>query len=260
MFAPVNTFRQRLAEGQILIGTGIALADPQASEALADSVDFLWIDLEHSAMSEEALRGHLLAARARKKPAFVRVAGACTHLIKPVLDAGAHGIIVPQVRRVEEVRQVVADCRYPPVGQRGFGPLVPSNYGRSAGSDYVEQANAGLFVTVMVETAEAVETIDEIVAVPGLDSVVIGPWDLSGSFGLLGQVEHPTVVAAMEKIIASARRAGLSVGSGLGTDPDYACILVRRGVQWLQMGGDCGYLVHCADWLTSSVRNRLDQG
>ena len=258
MFESIAAFRRRLQEGEVLIGSAIYLTDPLASEALADSVDFLWVDLEHGAMSPEALRGHLLAARAKKKPGFVRVAGSDTPFIKPVLDAGADGIVVPQVRSAEEVRHIVADCRYPPVGRRGFGPLVPTNYGREEEAEYIEQANAYVFVAVMIETAEALQAIDDIVFIPGLDSVVLGPWDLSGSLGVLGDIQHPRVVAAMEEVIAKARAAGLSVGSGLGVDAEYAYLQAKRGVQWLQVGGDCGYLVHCIDHITSSVRSRLN--
>ena len=257
MFDPVAHFRSRLARGEVLAGPGIYLTDPQSSEALADSFDFLWLDMEHSPMSMEALRGHLLVARSKQKPAFVRVGGSDTAFIKPVLDAGASGIVVPQIRSVDEVKGVVADCRYPPVGRRGFGPLVPTNYGRSGGPAYVEAANTQLFVSVMVETAEAVAAIDQIVAIPDLDSVVLGPWDLSGSLGLLGEVGHPKVVAALERVIASAKAAGLSVGSGMPADPEFALLQVRRGVQWLQLGGDCGYLVAYADQLASQLRRRL---
>ena len=257
MFDPVAHFRQRLAQGEVLAGPGIYLTDPQSSEALADSFDFLWLDMEHSPMSIEALRGHLLVARSKQKPAFVRVGGSDTAFIKPVLDAGASGIVVPQVRSVEEVKRVVGDCRYPPVGRRGFGPLIPTNYGRNAGPEYVATANAQLFVSVMIETAEAVAAIDQIVALPGLDSVVLGPWDLSGSLGFLGEVGHPKVVAALEKVIASAKGAGLSVGSGMPADPEFAALQVSRGVQWLQLGGDCGYLVAYADLLASQLRQHL---
>lgn len=257
MFDPVIHFRKRLAQGEVLAGPGIYLTDPQSSEALADSFDFLWFDMEHSPMSMEALRGHLLVARSKQKPAIVRVGGSNTPFIKPVLDAGAHGIVVPQVRSVEEVKRVVDDCRYPPMGRRGFGPLIPTNYGRNGGPEYVATANAQLFVSVMIETAEAVEAIDQIVALPGLDSVVLGPWDLSGSLGVLGEVGHPKVVAALEKVIISAKAAGLSVGSGMPADPEFAALQVRRGVQWVQLGGDCGYLVAYADQLVSQLRQRL---
>jgi 2-keto-3-deoxy-L-rhamnonate aldolase RhmA len=189
----IARFRQRLAAGQLCIGASISLTDPHASAALGPSVDFLWIDLEHSLMSPEAMSAHLLAARAQQTPALVRVTGSSTPFIKPVLDAGAEGIIVPQVRSVAEVRQVVADCRYPPLGQRGFGPRVPSNYGREEGQSYIERANREIFVAVQIETAEALAALDEILAVPGLDSLVLGPWDLSGALGRLGDVEHPEV-------------------------------------------------------------------
>lgn len=257
MFDPIIAFKKRLRRGEVLIGASISLSDPQASEALADSVDFLWIDLEHSAISPEALRGHLLAARGKGKPAMVRVPGSGAAFLKPVLDAGAHGIVVPQVRSPDEVMQVVSDCRYPPQGRRGFGPLIPSNYGRTGGPEYVAEANRHLLVAVMIETVEAVETIDEIVAIPGLDSIVLGPWDLSGSLGLLGQVDHPQVVAAMEKVIARARQVGVFVGSGMGPDPAFACRQARRGVQWLQVGGDCAYLVRSADQLAATIHEQL---
>ena len=258
MFDPITRLKKRLAEGQILIGSGIYFTDPQASEALADSFDFLWYDMEHSGMSLEALRNHLMVARTKNKPTIVRVTASGTPFIKPVLDAGASGIVVPQVRSVEEVRQVVSDCHYPPLGQRGFGPLIPTNYGRDDGGvDYAERANAGIYVSVMLETAEALEAIDEIVAVPGLDGVVIGPWDLSASLGLLGEVEHPTLVGAMEKIIETARAAGLSVGSGMPVDADFAAQQADRGVQLLQVGGDIVYAIKSADQIVNAIHTKL---
>ena len=254
----IDRFRQDLQAGRVCFGAGISLTDPLVTDALGDSVDFVWIDLEHSAMSPQTLSGHLLAARARGIPALVRARGSDAPFVKPVLDIGADGIIVPQVRDVDEVRRVVSDCRYTPLGRRGYGPRVPSNYGRDGGKDYAERANRELFVAVQIETAEALAALDDIVAVPGLDSLVIGPWDLSGSLGLLGQLDHPQVVAAIEEIIVKARSAGLPVGAGMGADPDFACRMINRGVQWVQVGVDCGYLVKCMDQITAAVRSRLE--
>jgi 4-hydroxy-2-oxoheptanedioate aldolase len=251
---PIERFRGEMRAGRLQVGAGIGLSDPLVSDILAGSLDFLWIDLEHSPVSPEALSGHLLAARARGKPGIVRVPMPGTAFLKPVLDLGADGIIVPQVRTVEEVRQAVADCRYPPVGSRGFGPRVPSDYGRVPTPEFTAAANREVFAAVMIETAEALAAIDEIVRVPGLDSVVIGPMDLSASLGMLGECEHPKVVAAIERIIAAARNAGIFVGAGMGVQADYAVLMGKRGCHWVQVGGDHGYLVWAADRLVADIR------
>jgi len=256
----IAKFRQHLKAGRLCLGASISFTDPLVTDALGDSVDFFWIDTEHCAMSPEALQGHLLAARARNVPALVRVGCGSTPYIKAALDAGAEGVIVPLVRSAEEVRQIVGDCRYPPVGRRGFGPRVPSNYGRNGGPEYIERANSNIFVAVQIETAEALEAIDDILSVPGLDSLVIGPWDLSGALGRLGDVHHPEVVAAIETIISKTRAAGLSVGAGMNADTDLACVMAERGVQWIQLGGDFGYLVKFMDQITASVRARFSHG
>lgn len=255
----IEKFREDLKNDKTLIGVSISFTDPLVTDALADSTDFFWIDLEHTAMSIEALGGHLLAARSHKKTALVRVSGSSTPFIKMVLDAGADGIIVPQVKSVEEVNQVVRDCRYPPVGQRGYGPRVPSNYGRNGGKDYIEWANKNIFVAVQIETLEAFNAIDEILGIPGLDSLVIGPWDLSAAFGMLGDVEHPVVTGAIETIIQKTRKAGLFIGAGMGPDADYAYVMAKRGIQWLQVGGDFGYLVKTAEELSFNIRKRLGE-
>jgi len=260
MFAPIAEFRSRLKAGEVLLGTAIALTDPFSSESLADSVDFLWIDQEHTPMSPEALRAHLTALRGRGKPGLVRVTEGSTPFIKPVLDAGASGVVAPQVKSAEEVRRVVADCRYTPEGSRGFGPMVPSNFGRVGGQAYIDEANANVFAAVMLETVEAVKEIDEIVAIPGLDSIVIGPQDLSASLGVPGDTEHPRVVGAMEEVIGKAREAGIFVGAGLGIDAEYALVLARRGVQWLQIGADVMFLVNGMDAITSDIRSGLADG
>ena len=235
----IAKFRERLNAGDICLGASITLADPLVSDALGDSADFLWIDMEHSPMSPGVLQCHLLAARARAVPALVRVTSSETPFIKPALDAGAEGIIVPQVRT------------------RGYGPRVPSNYGRDGGAEYIERANENVFVAVQVENMEGLAALDEILAIEGLDSVVIGPNDLSGSMGRLGDLDHPEVVAAMQTIIDKTRAAGLIIGAGMGISLDFACVMIERGIQWLQLGGDVEYLVESMDRVTASVRDRL---
>lgn len=151
----IERFRDPLKAGRVCLGASITLSDPLVSDGLGGSVGFLWIDLEHSNMSPEALNGHLLAARARRVPGIVRVPGGGAAFIKPVLDSGADGIVVPQVRSAEEVRQVVSDCRHPRAGRHGYGPRMPSNYGRNGRYKCVDRANRAVFVAVHIGNLEA---------------------------------------------------------------------------------------------------------
>lgn len=257
VFQGIETFRRRLAAGEILIGSGISLTDSQVTDAIASVVDFLWIDDEHSPISPETLRGHLLAARAHSTAAVVRVPYLHTAFIKNTLDTGAPGIIVPQIRGVEDVKEMVAACRYPPIGSRGFGPVVPSDYGRDGGPEYVKRANKSIFVCPQIEAASAVDEIEEIVAVPGIDSIALGPYDLAASFGHVADPEHPTVVQAIEHVINTSKRAGLFVGSGMPEDVDYCKIMAIRGVQWLQVGNDYRYMTRFVESMVSELRSAV---
>lgn len=253
----INTFRARLAAGRLCLGASVTFTDPSVTEALCDSADFIWIDTEHRAMNLESVTGHLVAARAGRTAALVRVPSSDIGHVKPVLDAGAPGIIVPQVRSAGEVRRVVDACRYPPMGDRGFGPHRPSNYGRALSTDfdaYVETMNRDLFVSVQIEHIEACRELDAIAAIPGLDSLVIGPVDLSGSMGVLGQLDHPEVVAAMERIIDVGHEAGLSIGMGMGSQYAFGRRWSSRGVDWIQVDCDYNYMISGFDRVTTGIR------
>ena len=121
---PIRGFRQKLAAGTMCFGSGITLADPAIAEVLGPVSDFFWIDLEHSPLSLESVVAHLIAARAVGVPGIVRVPISEPWFIKRVIDSGASGIIVPQVRTADEVKRVVDACRYRPQGDRGFGPQI----------------------------------------------------------------------------------------------------------------------------------------
>ena len=250
----LQEFRGKMDSGAQCLGPSITLKDPVIAEALGPDSDFLWIDTEHSPMTVETVAAHLLGARACNRPALVRVPGSLTESIKPILDSGVDGIIVPQVTSVDEVRKVVADCRYPPIGKRGFGPRRGMDYGRKSLEKYLEESPQELFVAVMLEHENAVREIEEIVNIPGLDSVVIGTMDLSGSLGHLGDRSHPAVVSAIQTVIDAARRKNMYVGMGLGYEPELARHWLERGVQWIQFGCDYEYIVQGASQLFDSVR------
>jgi 4-hydroxy-2-oxoheptanedioate aldolase len=246
-FEAINRFRANLHAGKVCLGPGIMFADPMVTDALGSSSDFIWIDMEHGSMSPEAMSAHIMAAHVHGLPGIVRLPGGGATLVKPTLDSGADGIILPQIYGVDEVKRLVDDCRYPPVGHRGFGPRVPSDFFRNATPEFVAAANKSIFVSVMIETAEAYAAIDEIVAVPGLDSIVIGPADLSWSLGAKGDTNDPRVITAFEKIIKHAKKAGCLVGCGMGPDAVFAHQMVERGAQWIQLGADCAILIQGFD-------------
>ena len=253
MLSAMRTFRQQLDSGKVCIGCGISTTDPSVTESLAELFDFLWIDLEHTALTFESLQAHLIAGRATATPALVRVPSGEVAWIKKSLDTGAGGVILPRLYTAEEVQEFVAACRYPPRGRRGFGPRRASRYGRDLGPDFADRADTDVFPAAQIETAEAVEAIDEIVRIDGLASVVLGPSDLSGALGHRGELDHPVVEEAMKRVLGTARDAGLYAGSGLDADPELARRLAGWGAQWLQCGGDIGMMDMGAKALFSAM-------
>lgn len=243
----VQRMRDKLRNGQVVLGAGITLADPTVTEALAATVDFVWIDLEHNALTTESMLGHLIAARAGGCASIVRIPSNDVGWVKRVLDSGAEGIILPRAYSAKEVAEFVSACRYPPQGTRGFGPRRPMQYGRLEQQAYLQQANREVFVAAQMETVELLAELDEVLKIDGLDSLVLGPQDLSGSMGRLGETTHPDVVEAMKMVASRAKAAGKFIGSGLGANPDFARLLIDCGVQWLQAGNDFEYMLRgCA--------------
>ena len=241
LYQSINKFRQQLRSGRFCLGVGISLSDPAVTEALGRLTDFYWVDLEHTPIGLETLQAHLISARAVGVPAIVRVPGSEPWFIKRVIDAGAPGIIVPQVRSSEEVKRVIDACRYHPEGDRGYGPRRASDYGQDPG--YFTSANQDLFVSVQIEHIEAVRQLDEIVEVKGLDSIVVGPFDLAVSMGKAGQVGDPEVVSTIRRIVQTAKAKGLFVGMGGPANREYVLRAVEMGVQWLQSGIDFEYML-----------------
>jgi len=251
----INKMRDKLRAGDICLGAGITTTDLAMTEALAPSVDFFWIDLEHNATSTESMLGHLIAARAGGAPSIVRIPNNDPAWIKRVIDSGAEGILLPRSSTAKEVAEFVSNCRYPPMGTRGFGPRRPMNYGRMDQQEYLAQANQDLFVAAQVETTSLVDEIDDVVNIEGLDSLVLGPQDLSGSMGMLGQTTHPEVVELMKLVAAKTRAAGKLIGSGLSADPEFAKLLIDCGVQWLQAGNDFEYMINGCEAAYASMRD-----
>jgi 2-keto-3-deoxy-L-rhamnonate aldolase RhmA len=251
-----SPFIQKMRSGQVCLGTCITFSDPAVTEAVSANLDFVWIEMEHNPVSLETVQAHIIATSSTKATPLVRVAWNDPVLIKPVLDIGAAGVILPMVRNAEEARKAVAACLYPPAGIRGFGPRRPGNYGRIGGPEYCKNANESVIVIPQLEHVDAVKNIDEIVRVPGVTAIVIGPNDLSGSMGLLGQPRHPDVMAGIDAIIQGARKADIPVGLGVGVDYDDLTMWINKGANWLSMGADFVFISQGADQLAQRLRSQ----
>lgn len=230
-----NAFRERLQRREPLIGTIVSVGSTDVVEVLAASgLDWLFIDAEHSPLAPATVQQMVLAAGA--VPCVVRLPANDEVFIKQALDAGAAGIMVPLVNSATEAASVVRRAKYPPMGIRGVGTARALGYGYGI-ADYVARANAETVVFVQAEHIDAVAAIDDIVAVPGLDGIFVGPFDLSASMGKPGQVSDPEVVAAIEKVGASARGAGLPLGY-FGISPDSVAPWLARGFNLIACGVD----------------------
>ncbi len=252
-----NKFKDKIRSGQVCIGTSVSCTDPTITEALCSVSDFVWIDMEHNALSLETVQAHIMATKGSDVTSLVRVRSNDPVLIKPVLDIGADGVIVPLVRTADDVRRAVAACRYPPEGIRGFGPRRASGYGRLGGPEFCRLANETVIVVVQIEDTEAVRNLDEILAVPGLTSVLVGPNDLAGSMGLMGQPGHPEVLRVMETIVAKTRQTNVFASVAIGGGPEALAAWVKRGVQWITVGGDIGFMLSAATQVSGQVREHL---
>jgi 2-keto-3-deoxy-L-rhamnonate aldolase RhmA len=247
-------FREKLQSPGACLGTCVTFADPTVTEALATVLDFVWIDTEHNPMSLETVQGHVMATKGTQVAPLVRVPWNDPVLIKPVLDLGAAGVIVPLIRTADDARRAVAACRYPPEGVRGFGPRRPAKYGHSRGTEYVAEANREVIVCVQIEHVDAVRNIDEIVSVPGLTTAVIGPNDLSGSLGHMAQPDHASVREAIEHVIGACRRVNLPLGIATGGEPAALAQWIDKGIRWISIGADFLVLVRAMGSIVDAVR------
>jgi 2-keto-3-deoxy-L-rhamnonate aldolase RhmA len=252
-----NFLTKAIGERRLAIGGHVFFTDPSISEAMASfGYDFIWIDGEHGPFDKEKLLAHVVAANAGGAAAVVRVAGNDPILIKPVLEMGIDGIIIPMVCSAEEARKAISACRYPPAGIRGFGPRRANRYGAMPMAEYLAKADASFLKIVQIEHVNAVGNLSEILAVDGLDAVIIGPNDLSASIGKLGHLEDPEVVALCDEIVAVCRReakpCGVSIGPG---DKKFIREWIQRGVDFISCGDDISFMALGAAQTIGCIRD-----
>lgn len=227
------------------------LGSPLVTEVAAGSgLDWLLIDMEHSANTLESVLLQLQAAAAYPIAPLVRVASNDTVAIKQVLDLGAQNIIVPMVSSAAEAQAAVAATRYPPEGVRGVGSALARSARWNRVDRYLQESAAHTSLTVQIETAAGVEAAADIAAIDGIDAVFVGPSDLSASMGLLGQQTHPSVVAAVEHVFSAVQAAGKPVGVN-AFDPVAADAYIAAGADFVAVGADVALLARASEALAA---------
>ena len=241
-----NRVREKLARDEVVASMIVRLVRGIEIAQIAASAGFdtIYVDLEHSPMSIDTTGQICMAALAAGIAPFVRVPALAPEYVGRVLDAGALGIIAPHVRSAAEARQVVEMAKFPPLGSRSAAGNLPQFGFRNFPA---KQANpvldAATMVIPMVETLEALEKVEEIVAVEGVDMVLVGTNDLTAEMGIPGQYDDPRVRDAFARIIAAARGCRKHVGiGGLSSRPDLVAQFVTMGARFVSTGTDLSFL------------------
>ena len=253
-----NKIKQALAEGKTVIGCAFnTIRSPEVARILAAAgFDYAYLDAEHGAFDFETIHDIARAADDAGLTPLVRVADLQYSLVARALDNGAMGVIFPRVESREILERAVSWCRFPPDGVRGFG-ITPSHlqvrYQRASIGDVARHINENTLVVLQIETALAVERRDELLSVPGLDVVMIGPVDLSISLGVPGDFFHPKMEEAIEKIRDSALAHG--VAPGIQTRPiELAKKWMERGMRFVGCGAETGMLLQGARSIVEALR------
>ncbi len=247
----MNGFRQRVLAGEQLVGSLVTLNSPEVVEILClAGFDWLFLDAEHAPLDPSGLQ--MLLQAAGSVPCLVRVPATDEVWIKKALDAGAAGIIVPQVNSAEQAQQVVSWCRYPPQGRRGIGLSRAHAYGFNH-AGYVDTANDHVTVVVQAEHVDAVAGIEQICKVEGIDAVLIGPSDLAASLGVTGQLSHPRVLESIETVAAACRAADTRLGL-FSVSPEVLLNYSMSGFSLMAVGVDVLFLGTAASEAVAAMK------
>ena len=253
-----NNVKQKLARDEVVASMTVRLVRTAEIARIARTAGFdtIYVDLEHSAFSLESCSQVCLAALEAGIAPFVRVPANTADYITRVLEAGALGVIAPHIGSAQDAREVVEAAKFPPLGDRSNAGALPHLHYRSfPPAEAFAALNDATMVIVQLENAAALEQTEEIVAVEGVDMVLVGLNDLLTDWGIPGEHDHPRVREAYAGIIAACRRRGKHCGvGGLATRPDLAVELVRMGARYVSTGTDLAFLLSAATARAREVR------
>jgi len=249
-----NPVKKALKEGKVVIGATVTAANPDVAATLAGAgFDFLWIEMEHSPLTLETARSMILATRGLMAMPFIRVPVNEPWMAKRALDIGGLGVIFPFTSTRELAEQAVKSCKYPPQGIRGYGAAMASSRWGMSGSDYAKFANENVLVVVIIEQKQAIDNIEQIASVPGVDVLFIGANDLSYSLGVGGKTNDPIVEDAVNKVLAAGKKHNIPVGYPAG-NPAEINKRIAQGFRFFQASSDLGLMGTAARDLLSKIQ------
>jgi 4-hydroxy-2-oxoheptanedioate aldolase len=248
-----NTLRSIWARGEAVVNGWLAIPSAFSAEVMAhQGFDSLTIDMQHGVVDYQVAVTMLQAISTTSVIPLARVPwNEPAHLMK-ILDAGAYGLVCPMVNTAAEAEALVQTCKYPPRGHRSWGPVRASLY---AGADYGDHADDDLVVMAMIETADALKNLDEILRVPGIDAAYIGPSDLSMALGLKPRFDHMDgpVLEAQRRILAACGRHGVTAGIHTNSAA-YALKMIAEGFQFVTLPSDARAMAARAAEEVAAVR------
>lgn len=263
-----NPFRELLARPQVPLGTWLMSGAPSTAEALGFlGFDWLVVDMEHVPIDFKDAYHILQAIAGTRAVPVVRLAWNDTVLVKRALDIGAQALMFPFVQNAEEARKAVAATRYPTPGEpfpgvRGYAAMHRgSRYTTVA--DYGKRANEGIYRMIQLETPAAIERLEEIAAVDGVDAIFMGPGDLSSAMGVIGNVAHASVQAALQDAARRTRKAGKRIGT-VGPTPEMVRDFIGWGYDFVAVASDMGMMMRQANQFVAALKpdlaKKLDSG
>ncbi len=254
-----NKVRRALREGKTVLGTMVVeFTSPEVARMLAAAgFDYIFIDTEHGAFDHESVTNIIRAGRSMDLTCLVRVPDNAYHLIARTLDLGAHGIMVPRTETREQVENIIRAAKYPPWGSRGFGvrPII-TDYELSPAADQIEHLNEDTIVIAQIESKRAIDDIEDLLSVNGVDVALIGPNDLSISLGVPGEHMHASMIEAIQKVVDTCAQKGIASGIHV-RDMSVLQFWMERGMTFITCDTDVGLLISAAMQAVNTLRESI---
>lgn len=231
--------KNKLNNNELTIGSWITIGHPSIPEILSNAgFDWLTIDMEHNSIDNSMMQNLISVIQSKDIAALVRVSKNEEVAIKHALDAGADGIIVPMVKNKDDARKAIEYAKYPPLGKRGVGLSRAQNYGFSF-DDYKEWQANNLVVIAQIEHIDGVNNLKEIIEVEGIDAIIIGPYDLSGSLGYPGDFSKPELQMALNNVIKTCESSNFPLGYHIvDPDPELVKLKIKEGYNFIAFSTD----------------------